>query len=47
MTNKKPFEIKFPLQLWNLWLAVFSIIGSLITSSALVYEIYKNGLVST
>lgn len=46
MTNRKPFEIKLPLQLWNLWLAIFSIFGSLITSYSLIYEIYKNGLVS-
>jgi len=47
MTNKKPLSIKLPLQLWNLWLALFSIGGSLITSYALYREISKYGLVSS
>jgi len=47
MSNRKAFEILTPLRLWNLWLAVFSIAGSLVTSFALVQEIQKNGLVSS
>ena len=47
MTNRKPFNIKLPLQLWNLWLALFSIVGSLVTSVALYREISKYGLVSS
>jgi hypothetical protein len=47
MTNRKPYEIKTALRLWNLWLALFSIAGSLVTSYALLYEINKNGLVSS
>lgn len=34
-----------PLQLWNLWLALFSIGGSLVTSKALYDEISTKGLV--
>ncbi|CAD5210492.1 unnamed protein product [Bursaphelenchus okinawaensis] len=47
MTNRKPFELRLPLQLWNLWLALFSIGGSLVTSAALFNEISKYGLVSS
>lgn len=47
MKDRKPFEIKTPLRLWNLWLAVFSILGSLVTTYALAREIYINGLVSS
>jgi elongation of very long chain fatty acids protein 6 len=47
MANRKAFEIKTALQLWNLWLALFSIAGSLVTTVALGMEIYKYGLVSS
>jgi len=47
MSQRKAFEIRLGLQLWNLWLAVFSIAGSLVTSVALWQEINKYGLVST
>lgn len=47
MTNRKPFNIKLPLQLWNLWLAAFSIGGSIVTSIALYQEIRKYGIVSS
>lgn len=46
MSNRKAFDIKLGLQLWNLWLALFSIAGALITTVGLVNEIYTNGLVS-
>jgi len=44
MENRKPFNIKLPLNLWNLWLAVFSIAGSLVTTKALFSEIYNKSL---
>jgi len=44
MENRKPFDIKFGLNFWNLWLAVFSITGSLITTKALFSEIYTYSL---
>ncbi|KAH7727505.1 ELO-6 protein [Aphelenchoides avenae] len=47
MQNRKPFDLKLPLQLWNLWLALFSIGGSLVTSKALYDEISTKGLVSS
>ncbi|KAI1709649.1 GNS1/SUR4 family domain-containing protein [Ditylenchus destructor] len=47
MANRKAFEIVTPLRLWNLWLAVFSIAGSAVTSVALVQEINKHGIVSS
>jgi len=47
MSGRKPYEIKLPLQLWNLWLAVFSIAGSAVTSVALYQEISNYGVVST
>ncbi|KAI6242970.1 Elongation of very long chain fatty acids protein [Aphelenchoides fujianensis] len=36
-----------PLDLWNLWLALFSIGGAVVTSKALLHEIYTYGLVSS
>jgi len=47
MSNRKAFVILTPLRLWNLWLALFSIAGSAVTSVALVQEIRKYGLVSS
>ncbi|CAD5214859.1 unnamed protein product [Bursaphelenchus xylophilus] len=47
MANRKPLELRLPLQLWNLWLAVFSIGGSLVTSAALYNEVSKYGLVAS
>lgn len=47
MENRKPFDnsgIKLALNFWNLWLAVFSIAGSYVTSKALYREISKYGL---
>jgi hypothetical protein len=47
MSTHKPYVLKTGLRLWNLWLAVFSIAGSLVTTVALVQEWNKYGLVST
>jgi elongation of very long chain fatty acids protein 6 len=47
MKNRKPFELRLPLQLWNAWLALFSIGGSLVTSYALYHEISTKGIVSS
>jgi len=47
MSQRKAFEIKLALQLWNLWLAVFSIAGALVTTVALWQECQKHGLVSS
>jgi hypothetical protein len=47
MSNRKAFVLLTPLRLWNLWLALFSIAGSAVTTVALVQEINKHGLVSS
>jgi elongation of very long chain fatty acids protein 6 len=47
MVSRKPVQIKLTLQLWNLWLAAFSIGGSLITGYGLFSEWQKYGVVST
>ncbi|KAI6184365.1 Elongation of very long chain fatty acids protein [Aphelenchoides bicaudatus] len=47
MRDRKPLNIKLPLQIWNLWLALFSILGSIVTTVALYQEISKHGLVSS
>lgn len=46
MSTQKPYVLKTSLRLWNLWLAVFSIAGSLVTTVALAQEWNKYGLVS-
>lgn len=46
MANRKAFDIKLGLQLWNLWLALFSIAGSLVTTVSLAQEINTYGLIS-
>jgi elongation of very long chain fatty acids protein 6 len=47
MQTRKPYQLKLTLQLWNLWLALFSILGSLVTGYGLLVEIQKYGIVST
>jgi elongation of very long chain fatty acids protein 6 len=47
MANRKPYEIKTPLRLWNLWLAVFSIMGSAVSTVSLFNECRKYGVVSS
>lgn len=44
MANFKPFQLTVVLSLWNTWLALFSVIGSAITSFALFTDIKNNGL---
>jgi elongation of very long chain fatty acids protein 6 len=44
MKDKRPFELRRPLQLWNLFLAIFSTIGTVITGKALFTEVANNGL---
>ncbi|VDM49985.1 unnamed protein product [Toxocara canis] len=52
MSTRKPFQVSDSdfqlttvLNLWNTWLAVFSVIGSAITTVALFTEIRNHGLV--
>ncbi|VDN38768.1 unnamed protein product [Gongylonema pulchrum] len=45
MTRFKPFQLTTALNLWNTWLAVFSILGSFFTTVALFTEIKNHGLV--
>jgi hypothetical protein len=47
MKDRKPMQLTLGLRLWNLWLAVFSIVGSLVTGYALWSEIFTRGLVSS
>ncbi|KAE9549479.1 hypothetical protein FO519_007319 [Halicephalobus sp. NKZ332] len=47
MKNRKAFELRIGLQLWNLWLAVFSLLGSFITGKTLFEIIGKNGIVDS
>jgi len=47
MQTRKPYQLKLTLQLWNLWLALFSIFGSLVTGYGLLRETQKYGIVST
>ncbi|KAI6178928.1 Elongation of very long chain fatty acids protein [Aphelenchoides besseyi] len=47
MSSRKPLNIKLPLQLWNLWLALFSIAGAVVTTKALLHEIFNYGLVAS
>lgn len=47
MNARKPFQLTVALNLWNIWLAVFSVIGSAITTVALFTEIYNHGFVAS
>ncbi|KAJ1375089.1 Elongation of very long chain fatty acids protein 6 [Parelaphostrongylus tenuis] len=47
MKNFKPFQLTSLLNFWNAWLAIFSIMGALMTGYGLSYEIYHRGLVSS
>jgi elongation of very long chain fatty acids protein 6 len=47
MKDRKPFEFRLGLQLWNLWLAVFSIVGALVTTRALFSSIVNEGFSSS
>ncbi|KAL3095808.1 hypothetical protein niasHS_005567 [Heterodera schachtii] len=47
MKDRKPMQLTLSLRLWNLWLAMFSIAGCLVTSYALLREIGTYGLVSS
>lgn len=44
MRDRKPFDLRVPLALWNLGLAVFSFIGSVRTVPFLLNTIYRRGL---
>ena len=44
MKHRRPFELKTPLALWNLGLAVFSIIGTIRLVPYVLYMIYTNGI---
>jgi elongation of very long chain fatty acids protein 6 len=45
MKNREPFKLGNMLNFWNGWLALFSIIGCLVTTPALWHEIQKFGIV--
>lgn len=48
MKDRKPLQISLSLQLWNAWLALFSIVGSIVTSYGLLREIFfEDGLVAS
>ncbi|MFH4973711.1 hypothetical protein AB6A40_000420 [Gnathostoma spinigerum] len=47
MKNRKPFELSRSLELWNAWLAIFSVIGSVISSRALYTVIVNEGVVAS
>ncbi|VDN04233.1 unnamed protein product [Thelazia callipaeda] len=47
MTRFKPFQLTTALNLWNTWLAVFSLLGSFFTSIALFTEIFNHGLTAS
>jgi hypothetical protein len=42
MQNRKPFDLKGPLALWNLGLSVFSFMGAIRTVPHLLNNIYQN-----
>jgi elongation of very long chain fatty acids protein 6 len=44
MKNVKEFNLKNSLAMWNLFLAVFSLIGFIRTAPHLLYYLYKDGL---
>lgn len=44
MEKRKPFDLRIPLALWNLLLAVFSFIGSLRTLPFLANTVYQRGV---
>lgn len=42
MRDRKPFDLKGPLALWNLGLAVFSFMGAMRTVPQLLNNLYQN-----
>ncbi|TMW63085.1 hypothetical protein Poli38472_005703 [Pythium oligandrum] len=44
MENRKPFDLRIPLALWNLALAVFSFMGSVRTAPFLLNTLYRRGV---
>ena len=44
MANREPYNLKRPLFLWNVFLAVFSILGTITTVPSLVIGIFKYGI---
>uniref|UniRef100_A0A1X7VS77 Elongation of very long chain fatty acids protein n=1 Tax=Amphimedon queenslandica TaxID=400682 RepID=A0A1X7VS77_AMPQE len=47
MKNRKPFNLKLPLTLWNSLLAAFSIIGASVCVPAIVYSTKEKGFIYT
>jgi GNS1/SUR4 family len=43
LKNREPFVLKRSLALWNLFLAVFSIIGTIRLVPYVTYQVYRNG----
>uniref|UniRef100_A0AC35TI83 Elongation of very long chain fatty acids protein n=1 Tax=Rhabditophanes sp. KR3021 TaxID=114890 RepID=A0AC35TI83_9BILA len=43
MENRKPFELKYPLFLWNLALAIFSILGTVRFSEDFLHNWFNHG----
>ena len=44
MANREPYNLKRPLFLWNVFLAVFSILGNINDLPSLVKAVFKNGI---
>ena len=44
MANREPYNLKRPLFLWNVFLAVFSILGTINGLPSLVKTLFKNGI---
>ena len=47
MANREPYNLKRPLFLWNVFLAVFSILGTITAVPSLVKGIFKYGILYT
>lgn len=47
MRNRRPFNLQLPLNIWNLFLAVFSIIGTYILSAEFFGTISNKGFVNS
>jgi len=43
MKDRKPFDLKYPLVLWNMSLAIFSMIGAYYTTDAMVRSVLRVG----
>jgi hypothetical protein len=44
MRDKKPFDLQLPLNAWNAFLALFSVLGTLLLTPVFFGEIFNKGL---